>query len=182
MNKKAIVIGGVILLIIGLVGGWFLAQKQKQPPASKVYSEIFQEPINPSTDSQKHEAVYEKIKKVVDFPVFYLQGTVDGYKLTSIQAKRDMAFETKGSFTAVYEKNNSKIKVIEGTADIGMVKSLEYVDIANQESGKKAWLWEQGDRIGISLYYNSEANYFLVGENTTKEDLIQFAKSFAPIK
>jgi hypothetical protein len=182
MNKKFLILGVIILLAVATATILFFISEQKQSAIPKTYSEIFQNPIDPSSEPEKHKEVYEKAKKVVDFRIFYPQGTINGYKLTDIQARKDLAFETKGFFTTIYEKDGSKIKVVEGIADIGMVKSLEYIDIANQESGKKAWLWEQGDKIGISLYYNSEANYFLVGENTTKEDLVQFAEAFSLLK
>ncbi|MCK9573750.1 MAG: hypothetical protein M0R20_05090 [Candidatus Omnitrophica bacterium] len=155
---------------------------QEQTAAIKIYSEMFENSIDPNIETEKHRAVYEKTAKVVDFPVFYPQGIINGYKLKSIESNREMTFETKGTFTAVYERDNSRIKAFEGVGDIGMVNSLDYVDIANQEAGKKAWLWEQGGKIGISLYYGPDVNYFLIGENTDREDLIQFAKTFAPLK
>jgi len=182
MNKKTLVIGTIILVIIAAIVGLFFTLDQKQAAKPKTYSEIFKNPVDPNTEPQKHKTIYERVGKVVDFPIFYPKNMENGYKLAEIQAKKDLAFETKGDFIAFYENNNSKIKVVEGVADTGIVKSLEYLDFANQEAGKKAWLWEQGGKIGISLYYNSEVNYFFIGENTDKDKLIQFAKSFIPLK
>jgi len=191
MNKKMIV-GVIIILILALLGCLFLVwrqgeeqrkeqkQEQKEAVAPKTYSETFAKPIDPSVDQQVHKAVYEKVAQVVDFPVLYPQGAINGYKLTSIQSRRDMAFETKGSFTATYGKDDSTIRVVEGVADIGFID--EYLDSVNFPNGKTSKIWRQGDILGIALPNGNDLySYFLLGKKSSKEDLIQLAKSLASL-
>ncbi|MFA5643110.1 MAG: hypothetical protein WC949_00905 [Candidatus Paceibacterota bacterium] len=189
MNKK-IVIGVIIILVIALLGCVFFMwrqgkeqgkeQEQKGAVAPKTYSETFEKPIDSSIDQQAHKAVYEKVAQVVDFPVLYPQGAINGYKLTSIQSRRDMAFETKGSFTATYEKDDSTIRVVEGVADIGFID--EYLDSVNFPNGKTSRIWRQGDILGIEIPNENDLySYFLLGKKSSKEDLIQLAKSLASL-
>jgi len=83
-STKVVIIAAIILI---LIGGFFIfltnkkIAEKKQP---KTWVETFKNPIDPNTQPEKHKEVYEKIQKIVHFPVKYPTKLPEGYKLVRV--------------------------------------------------------------------------------------------------
>jgi len=171
MNKKLIIFFILIsLLIAGGVFWWW----QSQPKEPKTYKEVFEEPIDPNLEPEKHKEIYEKIQKIVHFPVMYPKEMPEGYKL--VEAKVEA-----GNSNFIYiAKENKKIQIFEGIGDIGKVEGIGLVKLKEGEG----WLWKNEDEIGLTLLFEEETQqtYIIIGkDNVTKNELIEVASSFIEI-
>jgi len=172
MNKKLIIF--IILISLLIAGGIFWWQSQSKE--AETYSEVFKNPIDPINYPKEHKRVYEKAQKIVDFPVIYPIEMPEGYGLVKVECDRDILSKEKGACIFTYRKGEKQIRVIEGVADIGFVEDLGEIELKN---GEKGWLWKRAHKLGISLPSESSSyNYFLTGENLSKEELIQIANMF----
>ncbi len=171
MSKKTTIILITIIALILIGGGVYLwwENNEKTP---RTYSEVFNPPIDPNLEPEKHKEVYEKIQKTVHFPVLYPETMPEGWKLTKGESKSE-ANVSLGYSKTTYQKEDQSIEIFEGVGDVGMVKDLGEVELKNKEKG---WLWKDGENIGITLPNSSSSyNYFIVGTNVSKEEIINIA-------
>jgi len=184
MQKKNIIL--IIVITLLLIGGGVYYWWHSQQP--KVYSEVFNPPIDPNTEPEKHKEVYEKIQKIVHFPVLYPETMPEGWKLVSVEANEGLKMED-GKYYGIniitYKQGNKKIEIKEGLADIGLVNDIGEVVLSN---GKKDWLWQSGNKLGLTIYKNdnpplaTDYCFFIIGENISQEEFLKLAGSLSLIE
>jgi len=168
-STKVVVIAAIILI---LIGGFFIfltnkkIAEKKQP---KTWVETFKNPIDPNTQPEKHKEVYEKIQKIVHFPIKYPTKLPEGYKLVRVESIGSASY-------FIYKKEAKELQLFEGIGDLGNVKELQLVNI---DPDYQAVLWKSGTKMGITLYPKRGAlhTYIITANNhESKDDLIDIAK------
>jgi len=177
MSKKIIVFIIVILILTGGFFWWW----EKQPKEPKTYSEVFEEPIDPNLEPERHKEVYEKVQKIVHFPVMCPKEMPEGYKLVSVEATEGSKIEERkyyGMNTITYEdkEKNKKIQIMEGIADLGI--QATGIGIISLNNGKEGWLWKSAEEGLMGVTYSDEKlgiDYIVTGINVSQEEIIEVA-------
>jgi len=168
-STKILLIAAVIFILIGVFFIFLTNKKVNEKRQPKIWIETFKNPIDPSTQPEEHKAVYEKIQKIVSFPLKYPERLPEGYKLVKVESRG-----SSGYF--IYKKGLNEVQIFEGVGDIGNVRELEILDI---NPIYQAVLWESGRRLGITLYPQDNSSHTYVIMTDTHElrhDLIEIAK------
>jgi len=195
MNKKILIILGIIAVIIVAIGIWaFLKSPSQTGPvekelteitAPKIYSEVFDSPIDMATEPERHKAVYEKVSNMVGFEINYPEQLPSNAKLTEVKSTSKgepdptSGFIDVGGFTSTYRTNEGKLfKLTEGTGDLGGLGEGEKVNFANGEIG---YFWSYSTQEGTTflLWFggNADTPFRLTSQQLTKEELIKIANS-----
>lgn len=183
--KKSLIITLAIIAAIAIGAGFLffykppkttpIEQAQTENNAPKTYSEVFDPPIDPIIDSEKHKATYEKNIKQAKFPesnlIKYPQDMPADYKLYEVHGteSNDLTFIYKNA-------SDQTIQIFEGVGEIGDTIGIGLVET---KSGQ-GWIWQTNDRFGLtlSLSQTSGAQIYIIGSTgVTKEDLIIIADS-----
>ena len=164
-------------------------QGDTDSPKETSYKEIFDDPINPNTEPEKHKEVYEKVQDFVHFTVKYPTWMPERFMMTEVNADEGGILES-GKYYGInimtYIEEDKKIEIMEGMVDLGTTEEIEEVEIKDGVTGK-LWKWqeygtpsEDNTVLGLSVYFGSSAEgyqYSILGENVDKTDLIDIAKS-----
>ena len=164
-------------------------QGDTDPPKETSYKEIFDDPINPNTEPEKHKEVYEKVQDFVHFTVKYPTWLPEEFMMTEVDADEGGILESGiyyGINTMTYIEGDKKIEIMEGRVDLGTTEEIEEVEIKEGVTGK-LWKWcqyglpsEENTVLGLSIYFGVSADgyqYYILGENVGKNDIIDIAKS-----
>jgi len=149
-STKVIIIAAIILI---LIGGFFIfltnkkIAEKKQP---KTWVETFKNPIDPNTQPEKHKEVYEKIQKIVHFPIKYPTKLPEGYKLVRVDVSGAFVKDV-GGFIAVYKGPKGDFQLTEGSGDLGGLIGGEKVILTN---GEIAYFWRyKGSKGMVNLLW-----------------------------
>ena len=163
--------------------------EEPDSPKETSYKETFDDPIDPDTESEKHKDVYERIQEIVHFDVKYPTWLPEGFVMTEVKADEGGILES-GKYYGIniitYTEGDKKVEIMEGLVDLGTTEKIEEVEIKEGVTGK-LWKWqeygtpsEDNTVLGLSVYFGISADdyqYYILGENVDKTDLINIAKS-----
>jgi len=193
MNKKILIILGIIAAIIVAIGIWtFLKSPSQTGPVEKelteitvpkIYSEVFSSPIDPVADAAKYKAVYDKISDIVGFEIKRPEQLPPNSKLIEMKGTGKSnpnplsGFVDVGGFTSVYQTEKGKLfKLTEGGGDLGGLGEGEKIIFANGDFGY-FWFYPTQDGDTSLLWFggNSDVPFRLTSQQLTKEELINIA-------
>ncbi|MDC1205661.1 hypothetical protein N8083_02325, partial [Candidatus Pacebacteria bacterium] len=108
-KKKYVIIGTIATLIVVLaLVYWFAQTRESTSYEPVIYSEVFEVPIDPNTEPEKHREVYEKVDKFVGFDVLFPAQVPQGHKLIEVRSSAQSpadpisGFIDVGGFSASY--------------------------------------------------------------------------------
>lgn len=193
MNKKILIILGIIIVILVIIGILtFLKSPFQTGPTEtelsenttpKIYSEIFSPPIDPIADATKYKVVYDKISDMVGFEIKRPEQLPSNSKLTEIKSTEKSSpnplsgFVDVGGFTSVYQTEKGKLfKLTEGSGDLGGLGEGEKIIFTNGDFGY-FWFYPTQDGDTSLLWFggNSDIPFRLTSQQLTKEELIKIA-------
>ena len=190
-KKRYWIVGVIFILVCAGVVCWFLEYKENfvTPTEPVVYNEIFEDPIDPNIESNRHKEVYEKIAQNTDNDIYYPCFADGNFKLVEIKSDiekyKEIDGETMyygGNSTIYKDKNGVEIQITQGCVDFGKVEVLEEVDI---EGKVKSVYWKSGQNIyGLSVLNKKDQPCNLIriyGKNIDKQKLINIATSLKNI-
>lgn len=189
--KSTVAVGGLVLMVavatIVLIHGAPTEQEEVREEASTyestTYSEVFESPIDPNSDTERHEEIFRKIDKSVGFDVLSPSKVPDGHKLIGVRSTGESpadplsGFTDVGGFTASYVTNENKnYSLFEGVSEPGGLGYGEKIILSN---GDIAYYWEldNGERL---LWFASKPEFSatLTSSDLERDSLVEIANNF----
>ena len=160
-STKILLIAAVIFILIGVFFIFLTNKKVNEKRQPKIWIETFKNPIDPSTQPEEHKAVYEKIQKIVSFPLKYPERLPEGYKLVKVESNSGDGRYDMGSGVLIYKEDGKEIRIVEGTGDLGNITF--YMKEIETPAKHKVWLAEnkKGEKI-ITLDINCEKICYVI--------------------
>lgn len=157
----------------------------------QVYSEEFEEPIDPARETERLTSILEQAEEIINFKVELPVWLPSGMKLRKIEAvgasrgKPETALgdvtieyaDTLGAMTVEYASGRQSLKVFQGRTELGEFKGGREIILTN---GRKAWMLSQREPLLRALYWSDEKGllFFVFWSSELSEDeLIAIANS-----
>ncbi|MCK5344708.1 MAG: hypothetical protein KAR20_14945 [Candidatus Heimdallarchaeota archaeon] len=131
------------------------------------YSEVFEYPIDPNLEPERHKDVFRAVISAIDFDVLIPNSMPDGTKLVSFDGHDE-------GIKATYEYSSGSFDLIEGYADLGGLGQGTSVVFDN---GTKGGVWSYPYKNGqITLItfgdYSKSKPYSIQSVDLSKEELV----------
>lgn len=152
------------------------AAKHKIEPAKpEIYEETFEQPINAKLDSDRHKAVYWKIREMVTFPVLIPMS--NEYELMSVHVSKTLGGDDVGAFNTFYKTRNGSIEyyAYKGDGPSGPDVFPEKVILKNGGIAYFLVTYDQKDERPLNLFWFSF--YTIRSKDLSREELTNFANS-----